>query len=131
MVSLPSGTVCVTRLYAFRSFEDAEPDDRAPDWVCLALPLGALERSDRRMGSFPFGNDGAATSLDWRTAFDEWLVAIAREVATVVPFRLAVIGFEASGEVCRDDLDRNGLRVERPHALLVPGSTGGWFPATY
>ncbi len=52
VVALPGGARTVARLYAFRSFDDAG-DEQTSDWVCLALPLGALTRTDGRIGAFP------------------------------------------------------------------------------
>jgi hypothetical protein len=49
----------------------------------MGLPLGALERLDRRIGSFPFGDDGAVTSVVRQTELDEWLAGVAEEVAAV------------------------------------------------
>ncbi len=130
VVALPGGARTVARLYAFRSFDDAD-DEQTSDWVCLALPLGALTRTDHRIGAFPLGDGGGVDSLVWRAALDEWLARIARDVAAVSAIRLAVIGFEAVGEVSRDDVDRNGPPAERPYALLVPGQQSSHHPATY
>jgi hypothetical protein len=75
-----------------------------PDWLDFYFPVGALTREDRRVGGFPFGPDGGAGSLSWRRPLDEWLAQIGRLVYDSVNYRLALIGFEASGQLCAAQL---------------------------
>jgi hypothetical protein len=83
----PLGGSVVCGCFSTR-FDDAE------DWLTLYLPLGALTRADPRVGAFPFGPDGEARSLTWRTSLDTWLAGVANEVFRQVGFRLGLIGFE-------------------------------------
>lgn len=77
-----------------------------------------LDRSDSRIGGFPFGEDGGPTSLAWRRPGDNWLAGVAREVGRAVSFRLAVIGFEASGSV-RAEAMTDGPPHDRGYGLLL------------
>lgn len=65
-------------------------------WVMLGLPLGSLGRADPRVGDYPFGTDSGAT---WRRPLDDWLASVAVRLFDVLPFDLAVVGFEVSGEM--------------------------------
>ena len=73
-----------------------------PDYVEFYLPLGALSQLDRRIGGFPFGPGGGATSLSWRAALDTWLAGVAEEVFREVGFTLGVIGFELDAVTAAD-----------------------------
>jgi hypothetical protein len=64
------------------------------DWLELYIPLGALGRTEPRIGSFPFGPDGSKVSLEWRRGLDAWLADIGRSVFRAVGFRRALIGYE-------------------------------------
>jgi hypothetical protein len=68
------------------------------DWLELYIPLGALGRTDPRIGSFPFGPDGTKVSLAWRRGLDAWLADIGRSVFRAVPFRRALIGYEVDDD---------------------------------
>jgi hypothetical protein len=97
LVTLPSGVDVVCGVLAVR-------EGGGPDWLDFYLPVGALTREDRRVGAFPFGPDGGARSLSWRRPLDEWLAQIGRLVYDSVNHRLALIGFEASGQLCAAQL---------------------------
>ena len=87
VVELPSGQSVICGVMAIRY----EGDD---DWLYLDLPLAALGRLDARIGAYPFGADGEASSLAWRKPLDEWLAQLAFEVRGAVSFKLALIGVE-------------------------------------
>ncbi len=59
-LTLPTGARVVCGSYASR-WEDV-------DTLLLYLPLGALARTDRRIGGFPFDARSGAESLAWRAA---------------------------------------------------------------
>jgi hypothetical protein len=96
-VKIPGGRELVCGAVAIR-------EEGGDDWLDFYLPLGALGGSDSRVGAFPFGTDGDATSRRWREPLDEWLVALGAAVYAKVPFRYAVVGFEASGLTLDDVL---------------------------
>ncbi len=68
------------------------------DWLTLYLPLGALAKTDPRIGTFPFGRDGTMVSLEWRRGLDAWLADIGRSVFRAVGFGRALIGYEVEHE---------------------------------
>jgi hypothetical protein len=76
--------------------------DNGTDWLYFALPMGALARTDPRIGGFPFAPDFGAESLEWRKPIDDWLAEIGRAIYSVAPFRAGWIGMEptsVAGEV--------------------------------
>lgn len=93
-------------------------DDDHADWLTLYLPLGALARAERRVGSFPFGPDGGPSALIWRASLESWLAEVATEVFRHVDFRLGLIGFEVDHTTAAD---LNGVVPEqRWHGYLLP-----------
>jgi hypothetical protein len=68
------------------------------DLLELYLPLGALAKTDPRIGGFPFGPHGTKVSLAWRRGLDAWLADIGRSVFRAVPFRRALIGYEVNDD---------------------------------
>jgi hypothetical protein len=102
LVTLPSGIEMVCGAVAIR-------EDDGPDWLHFYLPLGALGRVDRRVGGFPVGPDGGPGSLAWRRPLDDGLMGVGRQVFAQVDYQLAVIGFEASGQVRSSDLPTREL----------------------
>ncbi len=79
-------------------------EESGQDRFDFVLPLGALSRTDPRVGAFPFGDDDGDASLGWRRPIDDWLATLALQLFEVVPFQLALIGFEASGELSASDV---------------------------
>lgn len=69
-------------------------DSDRVDWLELYIPLGALAKTDPRIGRFPFGPEGTKVSLEWRRGLDAWLADIGRSVFRTVRFRRALIGYE-------------------------------------
>jgi hypothetical protein len=117
-VHLPSGTRVVCGALAVRY------DDGA-DWLEFYLPLGALARVERRVGGYPFGD--IKGSMSWRGPIDAWLADIGAAVHATEPFRLALVGMEAS----RTDFEARdlpkGLPADRPFGVLVPALQGATF----
>jgi hypothetical protein len=121
VVTLPDGPRVVCG--AFVSRDDAPGDD----WIVLYLPLGALGRADRRVGGYPFG--GVESSVAWRRPLDAWLASLAERLLEDVPFRVAVIGFDAFGEVQADDLTGR-IPPDRWYGAVIPHLTPRYHPAT-
>jgi hypothetical protein len=111
-VLLPSGHRVVCGCVAVR-------EDDGPDWLDFYLPLGALERVDRRIGGFPFDENSGQASLAWRHSLDRWLATVGTDVFGDVQFRLGLIGFEASGSTCAQQLDGTAPE-ERWAGYLMP-----------
>jgi hypothetical protein len=86
-LTLPGGAVSVCGALAIRM-------DDGTDWLNLYLPMGALARTDPRVGGFPFGAEGGPSSLSWRGPLDAWLADVGAQVYREVDFRRAIIGFE-------------------------------------
>jgi hypothetical protein len=112
-VLLPAGKRIVCSVHAVRG------EDISTPWLVFCLPLGALVRTDKRIGGFPFGPAGGEVSLAWRLPLDDWLVDVARAIHRAVPVRLALVGFETSGDT---DAASLGGRVpeQRFSGYLVP-----------
>jgi len=84
--------------------------DGKSDWLDLAIPVGMLER--RFSISYPLDT---ATN-PWMVEFDERLARIGAAIYDVAPFRLGLIGEEASGvrsasELTAQDCERGGFLV--------------------
>nr|BFE63984.1 hypothetical protein GCM10020063_085100 [Dactylosporangium thailandense] len=115
-VALPSGhrVVCACTSVEF---------DGGQRWLTLHLPLGALARTDRRIGGFPFGDDGGPVSLRWRHPLDAWLGTVADAVHAEVGIACAVIGFEI--DAGKDAASfAAGLPEQRWEAIALPGPDG-------
>jgi hypothetical protein len=96
-----------------------EEGDDGDDWVDLCLPLGALGRTDSRVGAYPFGDE--MTSRSWRGPLDDWFIRIAEAVARQHLFDIALIGHEVSGTEWRFD----GASAEGEWVTyLVPSRSG-------
>jgi hypothetical protein len=93
--------------------------DEGQDWLDFYLPTGALARTDRRVGGFPFGPDSGTPSLLWRRGLDDWLAEIGTAVYQEVDFRLAVIGFEIDAAIDARSLEGK-VPDERWEAYLLP-----------
>jgi hypothetical protein len=111
-VQLPGGRRIVCGCVAVR-------EDDGPDWLDFYLPMGALARVDRRIGGFPFGEDGGPGSLAWRRPIDDWLATIGADIFREVDFQLGLIGFELSGTTYARQLNGRAP-AERWEGYLLP-----------
>lgn len=101
-------------------------EDDGPDWIRLDIPLGALAKV-YGVGGYPFGLY-PDTSV-WRKPLDEWLVTLAQNVFDRVDFRLALVGFEASGTFYWHDIQTSGLPQQRRIGYVLKGANGLiWYP---
>jgi hypothetical protein len=116
VVTLPSDADIVCGAVVIR-------ESHGPDWLDFYLPVGALGRADGRVGGFPFGADGEATSLRWRLPIDDWLAEVGRQVYEQVDYRMALIGFEAAGEAYAAEL-AEGEAAPSGWGYLVPDADG-------
>lgn len=96
--------------------------ENGADWLSFYLPLGALARTDPLIGGYPFGDDAGEPALIWRRPIDDWLAAVATRVFEEVPFRLGLVGMEATGEVDAADL-ADSVPEQRQYGILVPTAT--------
>jgi hypothetical protein len=104
-------------------------EDDGPDWLILYLPMGALGAA-YSVGGYPF-EPSAETSRPWREILDAWLAGIGVAVYNRVQYRLALIGFEVSGEAYADELMRTGIPTQRNMGYLWPdGDTVTFYPST-
>lgn len=113
VVCLPDGNRVVCGAISVR-------EEEGQDWLVFMLPLGALSRADARVGAYPVGADADDASLAWRGPVDQRLVSLAKELLEAVPFQLALVGFDASGEFSAHELT-DGVPAERWWGVLVPG----------
>ena len=116
-VQLPSGQQVICAVIAIRESD-------GDDWLLLGIPLEALGRGDARIGGFPFDPDNGA-SVAWRRPIDDWFARLADEVRLQAGFRLAAIGWEASGLVCAETQVHEP--EDRPYALVL--TDGTYLPA--
>jgi hypothetical protein len=113
IVRLPGGADVVCAAVAIH-------DDLA-DWLSFCLPIGALARTDRRIGGYPFGPGDGRRSLAWRRHIDDWLAGVAIGVFAEIQFRLGLIGCEASGEVHAEELATTQGPVHLGYLLPATG----------
>jgi hypothetical protein len=110
-LTLPGGAVSVCGGLAIRMSDGT-------DWLNLYLPVGALTRTDPRIGGFPFGDDGGPSSLAWRARLDGWLAEVGAEVYREVDFRRALIGLETDeAEIATTD---GAVPERRSFGYLLP-----------
>ena len=124
VATLPDGprVVCVSHV-----IREIGADVTPHDWLDLCLPTGALGRVDDRIGGYPFGED---QSLEWRAPIDAWFFRIAANVFEAAGLRVALMGFEVSGNPAADDLKASSSG-ERRIAFALPTPEGLKFlPAT-
>lgn len=80
------------------------------DWLGFYLPMGALE-AVYDVGAFPFYDDKSICT--WRKPLDAWLVRIAEAIFSVIPFSLALVGHEVSGETSTEEVQSQGVPQDR------------------
>lgn len=119
---LPSGVPVVCGALAVRGGEWT-------DWLSFFIPLGALERAESRVGSFPIGHEHEA-SLAWRQPIDDWLAGIGAGVYDAVQFLLALIGYEVSGAVSAEELGADPPESRLISYLLPRNGELLYLPAT-
>ena len=101
--------------------------DEESQWVVLGLPLGSLARVEPRIGGYPFSDDAGHA---WRQPLDQWLVDLALRLLEVLPFRLALVGFEVSGEITAADLESDLQAVPRHAGVVIVTDRVDYHPAT-
>jgi len=90
------------------------------DWLIFYCPMGALAKI-YPVGGFPFGK---MNHDSWRVPMDAWLVDIGRRVFERTPFRLGLVGFEASsGDYYADEVSVSALPDKRYVGFLMPTKT--------
>jgi len=102
-------------------------EDGGSDWLVFYLPLGALgEAYD--IGEYPF--DQPERSHDfWQKPLDEWLLELSKYIYKLSPFRLALIGFEVSGDAYSDQIQEDGIPLKRYFGYVWPqGDQVQYFP---
>lgn len=116
--------VYATHVVRERAHGEDHVDFEPHVWVSLDIPMGPLARVAPTGGS-RFGDD--EQSLRWRRPVDNWLVGIAERVYRSVPFRLALVGMEVSGDG-HDAFPEPP--ADRAYGYLLPvGSSLRYFPA--
>jgi hypothetical protein len=100
-------------------------EDDGPDWLDLYLPMGSLATAYQVSGS-PFDPEAIGPD-EGRGILDTWLAAIGAAVYNHVSYRLALVGFEASGMAYADDVIRNGIPPRRGWGYLWPTGDGVTF----
>jgi hypothetical protein len=94
--------------------------DGDSDWLIIYLPMGALS-TVYPTGGYPFGD--TSTSSVWQDTLDEWLKQLGYAVYSLVPFKLGLIGHEASMEVDAAQVTHAGVPATRPIGYLWPSGT--------
>jgi hypothetical protein len=93
-------------------------EDSGIDWLGFYVPMGALGNA-YPVGGFPFaGSDREDTT--WRIPLDQWLSDIGRHVFQHVPFDLALIGHEVSGDTYAEEIVSEGIPEERWIGYMWP-----------
>jgi hypothetical protein len=121
VVRLPSVGPVVAGAVATRF--DAGYDD-----LVFYMPMGALARTDRRVGGFPFDAPGSDTS--WIRDLDASLAIIGQRIYSEVRFAHAFVGVEGFDQW--DDAWDVTPPTHRPVGLLIPsGDELTYLPTTY
>jgi hypothetical protein len=116
VVELPTNARIVCGLVTFLGLDE----------LIFYLPLAALGRCDARVGAYPFEEED---SLLWRRPLDEWFAVVARALYEQLPFRLAMIGFEASDNTGKPIIE---VPAKRYFGYVVPsGNFVTYYPATH
>lgn len=80
------------------------------------------------IGGYPF-DEADVAHREWQIPVDEWLKSIGEYICSVVPYRLALIGFEVSGEVYASEIAEKGVPAERYIGYLwAEGGSLEWHP---
>jgi hypothetical protein len=112
-------------LYGLAGFEARTPvacgswisvDEDSSDWLIFYFPLGALATVFPVEG-FPFDEHSHDR---WTRRVDQWLANLGAEVYDVVPFKLALIGFEVADETYAAQLADTGIPTRRTLTYLWP-----------
>jgi hypothetical protein len=93
-------------------------EDDGSDWLDFYVPMGALGTA-YPSGGFPFGTN-ADWPGPWRQEVEDWLAAIGQQALRATAFRLAIIGFEVSGQVYAAEIAARGIPEERFVGYLWP-----------
>lgn len=118
-VAAPCGT-CIVR------------EEGGPDWLDFYLPLGGLSELVPEVGGYPVV-DRPDEYAAWQRQLDEWLAGFGSRVYLNVPYRLALIGFEVSGECYAADVIATGVPAQRHFGMLWPerGKVSYYAPSTF
>jgi hypothetical protein len=102
-------------------------EDGGPDWIDFYLPLGALgEAYD--VGAYPF-DEFERSPDDWQKPIDQWLSEMSSDIYSRSSFRLALIGFEVSGNSYSDQIEKEGIPGKRHFGYVWPqGNRVEYFP---
>lgn len=120
LASLPNGPTFVCGTCFVREMNGS-------DWLNFYVPLGSVSQH-YQVGGYPFETDDARHRT-WQKPLDEWLRDLGLYLYSTVKFRLALIGFEASGEYTWEQIGRHGIPARREYGFLWPkGDQIKWFP---
>ncbi len=111
-VHLPSGIAAPCGTCTIR-------EEGGPDWLDFYLPLGGLSKVVPHVGGYPFVDDPHEYA-PWQRQLDEWFADVGSRVYLSVPYRLALIGFEVSGEFHAADIAATGIPAQRHFGILWP-----------
>jgi len=89
-------------------------DEPGSDWLDLSIPLGMLE------ATFAVAHPIDRATNPWIATLESTLVAIAASVFAEAPFRLGLLGEEASGAYAASELTAERCEIG---GLLVPSAT--------
>lgn len=79
-------------------------DEDGGDYLGLVLPMGALAIADDRVGGYPFKPDD--NPPEWTASIDDWLAGIALQLDKLVGIERALFGFEVSGPITENAVDK-------------------------
>jgi hypothetical protein len=126
VATLPEGTRVACGSVAVRE------DETHIDWLDFYIPWGALETVyEIDYSGYETGN--FETWRNWAEPLDGWFAEIARSIYAEVPFALALIGEEVSGQLYASELAAQGGPGEKHCSMLFPDEAGElkWYAATY
>lgn len=94
-------------------------EEGGPDWVDFYLPLGGLAEVLPAVGGYPL-IDADYEYNEWQRQLDDWLADFGSRVFSKMTYRLALIGFEVSGECYASDIQSTGVPAHRHFGILWP-----------
>jgi hypothetical protein len=93
-------------------------EEDGPDWLDFYLPMASLG-TVYPVAGFPFGSE-VDWPGPWRYEVEDWLAEVGLWAARTASFRLALIGFEVSGQLYAADVEKQGIPDERFIGYLWP-----------
>ena len=102
------------------------PELDGREWLIFYCPMGALSRA-YSVGGFPFDRRNHEV---WQRPLDDWLADLGRRLFDAAPFRIGLVGIEASMDH-PPAIASGDVPAKRYSGILLPRGIGlEWYPRT-